>query len=221
MTLNRGLENAARDAGVLLAGSLIAAPRARRRAVARELVGCGHWAHADVIGGSYRGQEGVALEDLGPLAEEAGPRLDVHLMVDDLAAAIGALPPGTGRVTIQCPSAGGLAGHVARARRRAREVWASIDTRSAGQAEQALHSGADGIVVMLTPPGQPGHRADPSRLEDARARIPGRFPLGADGGVTLPLIARLRQAGVVYAVAGRALLAHPMAQDRHALEGTP
>ncbi|MDQ4501279.1 hypothetical protein [Sinomonas sp. ASV322] len=204
--VNTALEDCARDAGIVLSGSVIAVPRARRAALVERLLAGRHWVHADVIAGSYLGQEGVLAGEIPALAAAAGPRLDIHLMVDELKAAIDALPRGIGRVTIQCPPGGELGDLVDQARGKAPSVWIALDDPSPTTVARALAAEADGILAMLTPPGQPGYAADLGRLGRIRGAIGARVPLGVDGGVNEALIEQLKAAGVVYAVAGRALV---------------
>ena len=66
-------------------------------------------------------------------------------------------------------------------------------------------SGADGVLVMLTPPGQPGQRADLDRLPLVQAMCDHGWPAGVDGGVTDENLDQLRDSGARYAVVGRAL----------------
>lgn len=216
--MNRHLQEAARRAGITLSGSLIAVARGERAHIGRRLVDADHWVHADVIDGSYRGQPGVGLDELRELTTAFGPRLDVHLMVDDLPGTIDALPAGIGRLTLQCRATDDIGALVRRGRERAASVWLAVDTTEEGAVAAAVAGPADGILIMLLPPGRPGHIADLARLDAARSHTTGHAPLGVDGGVTTALIPVLRNAGVRYAVAGRALLGrdpqtHPRAAD--------
>lgn len=64
-----------------------------------------------------------------------------------------------------------------------------------------------GILVMLTPPGQPGKRASPDRIQEVRKlhqTIP--LPLGADGDVNAENLDDITAAGATYLVAGSALM---------------
>ncbi|MEN8707736.1 MAG: hypothetical protein ABF306_16500 [Nocardioides marinisabuli] len=188
-----------------LAGSVIAVPAADRLRHARSLTEQGHWVHADRIEGSYRGQAGVGLDEVHELAGLPDVRLDVHLMVDDLEADLAALPEwGIARVTLQCDGRDDVVDLVRRSRRLAPEVWLAVHDEPLALA-RLREADADGLLVMLTPPGRPGHLADLDRLrlvESARGR---GWPAGVDGGVTDEGLERISAAGARYAVAGRAL----------------
>nr|WP_246305359.1 hypothetical protein [Nocardioides marinisabuli] len=190
---------------VTLAGSVIAVPAADRLRHARSLTERGHWVHADRIEGSYRGQAGVGLDEVHELAGLPDVRLDVHLMVDDLESDLAALPErGIGRVTLQCDGRDDVVDLVRRSRRQAPEVWLAVHDEPLALA-RLREADADGLLVLLTPPGQPGQLADLDRLrlvESARGR---GWPAGVDGGVTDEGLERISAAGARYAVAGRAL----------------
>lgn len=192
--------------GVTLAGSVIARPAERRLDLARSLTARGHWVHADRIEGSYRGQPGVGRADLLELSRIPGVRLDVHLMVDDLAAEIARLPGAIARVTLQCdrlPPDLELDELVGRGRDRAREVWLAV--HGCLDLPGLKAAGADGVLVMLTPPGQPGHLADLRQLALVRAAVGARLPAGVDGGVTGAGLDSIAACGARYVVVGRAI----------------
>ncbi len=189
---------------VTVSGSVIALPPARRMDHARSLTAGGHWVHADRIEGSFRGQAGVCLEEVHELAHLAGIRLDVHLMVDDLPAELSALPTrGIARLTLQSDGRDDLAHLVRLSRGLADEVWLGV--RDALEAAQLEQSGADGVLVMLTPPGQPGHSADLERLPLVRATCELGWPAGVDGGVNAANLEHISGSGAGYVVVGRAL----------------
>lgn len=207
--MNRLLEDRARAAGIVLGGSVIAVPPHRRLTTAKQLLAAGHWVHADIIGGSYRGQNGVNDAEINMLMAVAGPLLDAHLIVDQLEEAIDLLPTGLGRVTLQSPEPSAAPGLVVRARRRATSVWVAVDGLPGQCVNEMGVRSADGLLLMLTPPGQPGHSADLSKLVNARTVVDSGMPLGVDGGVTHDIVGRLSSAGVQYAVVGRGLLHRP------------
>lgn len=207
--VNRTLEARARNAGITLSGSVIAVPHPDREDTARKLLAAGHWVHADIIDGSYLGQPGVSYDDVDTLALINPRRLDVHLMIDDLADGIRRLPERLGRITLQSPPVDRLFDLVAAARLSADSVWIAVERLTPALVELVRDSTADGIVVMLTPPGQAGHHADLRKLDGGPA-VPGQdLSLGVDGGVTADSVDALKKASVTYAVAGRGLLAAP------------
>ena len=204
--MTRSLSAHAAALDVTLSGSVIALPPDRRMDHARSLTAKGHWVHADRIEGSFRGQAGVSLEELRQLARIPDIRLDVHLMVDDLWAALPGLPShGIARLTLQSDDSDDLAPLVRRSRSHAREVWLAVHEAAMGRT-QLRESGADGVLVMLTPPGQPGHQADLDRLALVEATCAHGWPAGVDGGVTEDNLDRIGERGARYAVVGRALV---------------
>ncbi|MCE0459786.1 hypothetical protein [Curtobacterium flaccumfaciens] len=207
--MNSTLETRALQAGITLSGSVIAVPHPAREDTARELLAADHWVHADIIGGSYLGQPGVSYDDVDTLARIDPSRLDVHLMVDDLADGIRRLPEGLGRITLQSPPVDRLIDLVTAARLIADSVWIAVERLTPALVDLVRDSTADGIVVMLTPPGQAGHHADLSKLDGGPAVPAHDLSLGVDGGVTADSIDALQDACVTYAVAGRGLLATP------------
>ncbi|MGB5951491.1 MAG: hypothetical protein WBG57_03125 [Ornithinimicrobium sp.] len=195
----------AQSLGMTLSGSVIAVPPEQRSDHAAQLTAEGHWVHADRIEGSYRGQTGVSLPEIREIANVPGIRLDVHLMVDDILSDLGKLPGhGIDRVTLQSDGRDDLTELVSRARQRASEVWLALHTDSI-QVTELRTTGADGVLIMLTPPGQPGHQADLDQLSLVRAARMSGWPVGVDGGVTEANLDPIHEAGVRYAVAGRAL----------------
>jgi pentose-5-phosphate-3-epimerase len=204
--MTRTLAAHAAAVDVTLAGSVIALPPDQRMDLAGSLTARGHWVHADRIEGSYRGQAGVSLEEIHELAHVPDIRLDVHLMVDDLPAELAALPTqGITRITLQADGRDDLAGLVRLTRTYADNVWlaAHRDTMDATHIRQGA---PDGVLVMLTPPGQPGHQADLDRLALVQATCEHGLPAGVDGGVTEANLGPISQSGARYAVVGRALI---------------
>lgn len=198
----------AATAGVTLAGSVIAQPAGRRVDLARSLGVAGHWVHADRIEGSYRGQAGVSTEEVFDLAQIPDIRLDVHLMVDNLARELADLPRrGISRITLQGDSVAelqDLLDLVSDGRSYADEVWLAVH-HSAVDASRLKKSGADGVLVMLTPPGQPGHGAELGQLSLVQTACAHGLPVGVDGGVTGRNLDHIAASGARYAVVGRAL----------------
>ena len=207
----------AATAGVTLAGSVIAQPAGRRLDLARSLAVTGHWVHADRIEGSYRGQAGVTTEEVSELAQIPDIRLDVHLMVDNPGTELADLPRrGISRITLQCDyltdlhdlhdyDLVDLVDLVTAGRSYANEVWLAVH-HSAVDTSRLKKSGADGVLVMLTPPGQPGHRADLDQLSLVQTACAYGLPVGVDGGVTDSNLGPIAASGARYAVVGRALI---------------
>jgi pentose-5-phosphate-3-epimerase len=198
----------AAELGVRLSGSLIAVPAPRRPALARDLADHGCWVHLDVIEGRYRGQAGVSMAEVEALAGAEGLDVDVHLMVDEplealerLAEALGGRGPA--RITLQVGVGTHLPAAADRAHSLARQVW--VATYAARPDVEGLR-GVDGVLVMLTPPGRPGHRADLAHLDLVTALSAGGTATGVDGGVDADNLARIAAAGARYAVVGRALV---------------
>ncbi len=204
--IDRDLPRLAAAAGVTLAGSLIAVAPKQRPAITEELVAHGHWVHADIIGGSYRGQVGVDLDELRVIRDVHGIRLDVHLMVDDPMEALAALPEHVHRITVQVPATADVESVVAAARGQADEVWLSIDVRDPSKVEATLAANVEGMLVMLTPPGKAGFSADLRMLDVTRSVAAAGLTIGIDGGVNATNFVELVDADVQYAVAGRGLL---------------
>ncbi len=204
MTITLTAHAAALD--VTLAGSVIALPPERRIDHARSLIAGGHWVHADRIEGSFRGQAGVSLEEVHELAGIPDIRLDVHLMVDDVLADLTGLPShGIARITVQSDGRAGLADLVRHCRTLAPEVWLAFHKDAIADTHLKA-SGADGVLVLLTPPGQPGRRADLDRLPLVQAACDHGWPAGVDGGVTEENLDHISESGARYAVVGRALV---------------
>lgn len=199
------LSEQAQALGVTLSGSVIAVPSSQRTDHARSLISDGHWVHADRIEGSYRGQPGVSLQQIRELADLPGVRLDVHLMVDDIASDLEQLPRhGIDRLTLQIDGRNDLVELVTQAREKAGEVWFAL--HGGLEVSQLQQAGADGALIMLTPPGQPGYQANLDQLTLVRAARQQGWPVGVDGGVTEANLEPINEAGVRYAVAGRALV---------------
>lgn len=191
---------------VTVSGSVLAVPRADRLAVAARLTAAGLWTHADMMTGRYRGQPGLEAHEIHDLSEVPEVRLDVHVMCDDAEAVVGRLPrAGVRRLTVQVDDEH-AARRAAAFAERADELWLAIDPRAwVPDASCGAPGVASGYLVMLTPPGQPGHTADLDRL--AAVRLLARSaPVGVDGGVTEANLPAVAAAGAGYAVAGRALL---------------
>lgn len=198
------------DAGVALAGSVIAVPSTRRAAFAEFLDRHGLWVHADVIDGAYRGQHGVTADELAGFVRTMGTRLDVHLMVDDPAAALAGLPGRVARVTVQIDRLGDdVTSLVQSGRDLADEVWLATHAAEPNPTLLITRAEADGLLVLLTPPGRPGHHADLNRLSMVRKANTDRIPVGTDGGARTDNLDTIITAGARYIVAGRALLPSP------------
>jgi pentose-5-phosphate-3-epimerase len=205
-----------RRRGLVLAGSLLAVPPSSRLAAAESLWRSGAWAHADVIDGPFGSRDSLGLIEIHALARRRASAVDVHLMVDDPAAWCAELPP-VGRVTVQVHDGIDLGAAAASARRLGSELWWAVDSEHAtGAALELLLASlsaepglrADGVLVMLTPPGRSGFSLDPARLDDVRAACRFTEHVGVDGGVSEEFLDAIAEAGARYAVCGRSLFAH-------------
>ena len=204
--MSRDLAARTRSAGVILSPSLLALPDTERHRLTRERARLGEWVHADVIAGSFLGQPGISLAEIDDLASIPDVLLDVHLMVDDPVDVISRLPPTIARITVQIPpSLIDIRAVLELVRGRGAEAWIGVNgERSDGVTVEVLRS-ANGVLVMLTPPGQPGHQADLSRLSlvaESLGMTDG--PVGVDGGVNRSNLNAIIDAGCTYVVVGRA-----------------
>jgi pentose-5-phosphate-3-epimerase len=200
------------SAGMRLAGSLLAVNPALRLDAASELWARGAWAHADVISGGYGSRPSVTLDEIRTLASVGGP-IDVHLMVDDVAGWLAALPTGLSRITIQSERLqSGLTELITLARQRASTVWVGVDTGVAPPPPAVAE--ADGVLHMLVPPAVDGHSLDPDRL--AALRTDTFSGTGVDGGVRAGHVDAIARAGAQYVVVGRSLFTAPTAPKENA-----
>lgn len=207
--MNNELANRIESAGMTLAGSLLAVQPTVRLPAADELWSRGAWVHADVIDGGYGARPSITLDEIHTLAAAGGP-LDVHLMVDDVAGWLTALPSHIARITIQSERLqAGIPGLIELARQHARQVWIGVDTDVAPVPSAVAD--ADGVLHMLVPPGAAGHSLDPSRLAAIRAGA--RAQVGVDGGVQTSHIDAVARSGVNYVVAGRSLFSEAAVRE--------
>lgn len=207
-SLSAALLTKASAADAAVAGSLVAVPASQRGELNELLRQQELWIHVDRIGGVYAGQPGAGVAELHQLTETDAERLDVHLMVDDPAAELSTLPRRVARVHLQCDSRQpGLASLVRHARRHAAEVWLAVYARDQ-HVDWSRLTGleVDGLLVMLTPPGQPGHAANLNRLDAVRGACRHRLRVGVDGGVTIANIDQILTAGARHIVVGRGLI---------------
>ncbi|KRE48517.1 hypothetical protein ASG92_26835 [Arthrobacter sp. Soil736] len=205
------LTKLAQEHHVLLSGSLLAVPKDERVTAARYLAHHGHWVHADVIEGSFRGQPGLSLTELEQL-ETVANVLDIHLMVDDPIHAIRTLPIWPRRLTVQLRNLGEAAEVMDVGRSMASEFWIAIEGLRSHDLEHLKNLKPDGVLVMLTPPGSAGHAADLGRLGTVRAVDTAHLSPGVDGGITPANLPIAASAGVRYAVSGRAFI-HELSQE--------
>jgi pentose-5-phosphate-3-epimerase len=215
--MSSDLSARAREAGVVLMPSLIAIPRAERQRLTVRRARSGDWVHADVIEGSFLGQPGISHAEIDELARIPGALLDVHLMVDDPLDTISRLPPSITRITVQIPPTKvDLQAIFQLIRARGAEAWLGIDgdPSAAGAIEQV--TSASGTLVLLTPPGQPGHRADLKRLTTVSESLRmTNGPVGVDGGVNRSNLDDIISAGGTYVVVGRAFNYREITEHEH------
>lgn len=206
--LSAGLLTKARAADAAVAGSLVAVPVAQRAVLKALLRQHNLWIHVDRIGGAYAGQPGASVAELHHLAETDAERLDVHLMVDDPATELTTLPRRVARVHLQCDSRQpGIDRLVLHARHYAAEVWLAVHAQDEHvDWSRLIGLEVDGVLVMLTPPGQPGHAANLIRLDAVRGACRHHLPVGVDGGVTIANIDQILTAGARHIVIGRGLI---------------
>ncbi|SFU10506.1 Pentose-5-phosphate-3-epimerase [Arthrobacter sp. ov118] len=197
------LTELAQEHHVLLSGSLLAVLKDDRAAAARYLAHRGHWVHADVIEGSFRGQPGLSLAELEPLAPVAKV-LDIHLMVDDPVETIKNLPIIPRRLTVQLRNLASAPEILRLARALSCEIWIAVEELAPGDIDALKALDLDGVLVMLTPPGSAGHIADLDRLNSVRAANNADLSVGVDGGVNAENLPTTASAGIRYAVSGRA-----------------
>ncbi|MFP4079145.1 MAG: carboxylating nicotinate-nucleotide diphosphorylase [Ectothiorhodospira sp.] len=100
-------------------------------------------------------------------------------------------------------AAGSIAAAVATARQRAPGVWVEVETENLDEVDQALAAGAD--VIMLDD-------FDLAGMRQAVARVAGRCPLEASGGVDLEQVRAIALTGVDRISVG-ALTKHLQAVD--------
>ncbi len=209
----RGLVNPevllrARLAGITLAGSILAAAPPARLSTATQLVHAGAWLHADLIDATYPLGRGVDVETVNELTTVYADCLDVHVLGS--VALLEGLRGRPGRVTVHAPTPAAARALLTGAAGMASQLWLSIEvTRWSAQtlADVLVRQPVDGILIMLTPPGDPRHQADLSATKSDVWRLAqSRGALGVDGGVRAADIPLLASLGASYIVVGRALL---------------
>lgn len=194
---------------VELSGSVLAVAAERRCEITAELSRSGLWTHTDFMAGRFRGQPGLEVDEIRAVATVQGSRIDAHLMCEDVAPVVDSLtaelPGATSikRVTIHAYDTPSYEQALVY-RDAFAELWVSVDP-TVWVPEPELLKRIDGLIVMLTPPGQPGHAADLTRLETVRFAAQ-HTGVGVDGGVSEANLSEIAAAGARYAVAGRALL---------------
>ncbi|WP_105030209.1 hypothetical protein [Arthrobacter ruber] len=197
------LTTVAAERHVLLSGSLLAVLPEKRLAAAEYLAQHNHWVHVDVIEGTFRGQAGISLTELEHLTTVRHV-LDIHLMVDDPADIIPRLPVRPRRLTIQIRDLSDVAHLMKVGRIAASEVWIAVEEVTPRHVVHLTELEPDGVLVMLTPPGSPGHAADIDRLAHVRLIHSAQLQVGVDGGITGDNLGQAADSGITYAVSGRA-----------------
>jgi pentose-5-phosphate-3-epimerase len=204
--VNRELAVTVQELGAVLSGSILGVPRSQQPAEAKALHDMSAWIHLDLIDGGYPIGQGISRDILTKVGSAWPEASDIHLIHGNHQ--LDGIPlEGVGRLTLHLepgkPSAwpGRAAG--------VREFWISIQPHAwTGEGIRQLLEAwePDGVLMMLTPPGDPRFQADLTALDSeswAAARV--RTQLGVDGGVTAGQLGRIVDAGAHYIVVGRAL----------------
>lgn len=203
--------------GVVVAGSLYAAPAGSRVDAARALARAGRAVHVDLIvdpSGQHRGVTPVELAEVLSGVPEA--RVDVHLIptapgtnpattttaaAREIDAVLAGLDPSRlDHVTVDRGTLQRQASALERFRDRGGSVWLEIPCEDPATDVPDV----DGLLVMLISSGT-RHDADPASL-DKIAPLAARLPVGVDGGVTPTIAGAAALAGARRIVSGRALL---------------
>ena len=214
--MNRNLADQVRALGAQLSGSILGVPASRQLAEAGALRDTGAWIHLDLIDGRYPVGQGVSRDILTEVCRRWPSATDIHLIhghhqldglsLDEVGRLTVHVEPGEGPEPKRPPGV--------------REFWVSIQPHAwTGAAlSRLLATGQpDGVLMMLTPPGDPRFRADLAALDtEGWSAARDRAPLGVDGGVAPAHLHRIVAAGARYIVIGRALFTpqSPPAPDK-------
>ena len=156
----------------------------------------------------------VVLRSIAPGIQEAGGRIDCHLMVDDPAHHIEEFASsGADSVTFHVEVAAEAAARVAE-EARAHGLGVGIafnpETEPVRAAEVASAAGADLVLCMSIHPGYSGQSFMPAalgRIEALAALVD--VPIQVDGGVGEGNVRALRDAGASLLVAGSSVFSRP------------
>jgi pentose-5-phosphate-3-epimerase len=198
------------ELGAVLAGSILGVPRSRQLTEATALYGAGAWIHLDLIDGGYPIGKGISRDILIEVIKDWPSATDIHL-ISGHHQLDGVSLDGVGRLTVHLePGEENSSPRPA----GARESWISIQPHAwtGAMVDRLLARWQpDGVLMMLTPPGDPRFQADltaPDTQAWTEARSQTR--LGVDGGVAEPHLSRIVAAGARYVVVGRALFNHSL-----------
>lgn len=169
------------------------------------------WVQVDVADGRFGVPKNVAYPALAE-RELLGLRLDIHLMVQDVSAAVaawGAIAPG--RMTVHCEVLDDPAAALADIRSRGSSRGLALGPETLPDRVAPHLRGADFLLFVAVPPGRSGQAFDArilERIRAVRAENPS-LDIGVDGGVISTLVPDLLKAGATTICAASAIFRAP------------
>lgn len=169
------------------------------------------WVQVDVADGMFGIPKNVAYPALAE-RELVGLRLDIHLMVQDVSAAVsawGAITPG--RMTVHCEVLDDPAAALADIRSRGSFRGLALGPETLPDRVAPHLRGTDFLLFVAVPPGRSGQAFDTRILERIRAVRAGNpsLDIGVDGGVTAALVPKIKKAGATTICAASAMFSAP------------